>query len=109
MRAAVDRFGGLDILVNNAASTARGRSSTATLAFWDRMLAINLRAPFLLMQEAMRGDEARGGGAIVNIGSINAYCGEATLGPYSVSKGALMTLTRNAGYRIREHTSASTS
>jgi NAD(P)-dependent dehydrogenase (short-subunit alcohol dehydrogenase family) len=48
----------------------------------------------------------RGGGSIVNIGSVNAYIGEPKLGPYSVSKGGLMTLTRNAAsalgkYRIR--------
>jgi NAD(P)-dependent dehydrogenase (short-subunit alcohol dehydrogenase family) len=50
--------------------------------------------------------KARGGGAIVNIGSINAYVGLPNLGPYSVSKGGLMTMTRNAAlalsqYRIR--------
>ena len=50
--------------------------------------------------------KARGGGSIVNIGSVNAYIGEPKLGPYSVSKGGLMTLTRNAAstlsrYRIR--------
>jgi NAD(P)-dependent dehydrogenase (short-subunit alcohol dehydrogenase family) len=50
--------------------------------------------------------KARGGGAIVNIGSVNAYIGAPKLGPYSVSKGALMTMTRNAAsalkkYRIR--------
>jgi NAD(P)-dependent dehydrogenase (short-subunit alcohol dehydrogenase family) len=50
--------------------------------------------------------KTRGGGSIVNIGSINAYIGEPKLGPYSVSKGAMMTFTRNAAaalskYRIR--------
>jgi NAD(P)-dependent dehydrogenase (short-subunit alcohol dehydrogenase family) len=50
--------------------------------------------------------KARGGGSIVNIGSINAYIGEPKLGPYSVSKGGLMTMTKNAAaslsrYRIR--------
>src|SRR5688500_20201378 len=50
--------------------------------------------------------KTRGGGSIVNIGSVNAYIGEPKLGPYSVSKGGLMTMTRNAAstlnrYRIR--------
>ena len=89
-------FGGLDILVNNAASTSRSSIGTATTAFWDRMLAINLRAPFILMREALAVMKARGGGSIINIGSILAYVGEPKLGAYSVSKGALMTLTRNA-------------
>jgi NAD(P)-dependent dehydrogenase (short-subunit alcohol dehydrogenase family) len=99
----VERFGGLDILVNNAASTSRASIGTATTAFWDRMLAINLRAPFILMREALAVMKARGGGSIINIGSINAYCGMDTLGPYSVSKGALMTMTRNASVEFARH------
>ena len=89
-------FGGLDILVNNAASTSRGDLESSTVAFWDRMMAINLRAPFILMQEALPSMKARGGGSIINIGSINAYIGQHNLFAYSVSKGGLMTLTKNA-------------
>jgi NAD(P)-dependent dehydrogenase (short-subunit alcohol dehydrogenase family) len=103
VRGTVDRFGGLDILVNNAASTSRASIESATTAFWDRMLAINLRAPFILMREALAVMKARGGGSIINIGSINAYCGMDTLGPYSVSKGALMTMTRNASVGFARH------
>jgi NAD(P)-dependent dehydrogenase (short-subunit alcohol dehydrogenase family) len=103
VRLAVDRFGGLDILVNNAASTSRASIESATIAFWDRMMAINLRAPFILMQEALAAMKTRGGGAIVNIGSINANCGMETLGPYSVSKGGLQTMTRNAGTAFAKH------
>ena len=103
VRGAVDRFGGLDILVNNAASTSRASIESATTSFWDRMMAINLRAPFILMQEALTVMKARGRGSIVNIGSINAYCGMDTLGPYSVSKGALMTMTRNAAVGFARH------
>ena len=103
---AVKRFGGLDILVNNAASTARGSVESTTLEFWDRMMAINLRAPFLCMQAAVRHMKERQGGSIVNIGSVNAYVGHPNLHAYSVSKGGLMTLTKNAAaglgqYRIR--------
>ena len=106
VRTVIARHGGIDILVNNAASTARGSLEDATLEFWDAMMAVNLRAPFLCLQEAVRSMKTRGGGSIVNIGSINAYVGLANLGPYSVSKGGLMTLTKNAAgalnrYRIR--------
>ena len=59
-------------------------------------MAVNLRAPFILLQEAIAPMRARGGGSIVNIGSVLAYVGEPKLGAYSVSKGGLMTLTRNA-------------
>jgi NAD(P)-dependent dehydrogenase (short-subunit alcohol dehydrogenase family) len=103
VRTAVDRFGGLDILVNNAGIYTRASVETATVAFWDRMMAINLRAPFILLQAAIAPMRARGGGSIVNIGSINAYAGMATLGPYSVSKGGLMTLTRNAAQTLSPH------
>jgi NAD(P)-dependent dehydrogenase (short-subunit alcohol dehydrogenase family) len=103
---AVDRFGGLDILVNNAALTTRGDVEHMTLDLVDAMLAVNLRAPMLLTQAAVPHLRARGGGAVVNIGSVNAYVGEPKLCPYSVSKGGLMTFTRNAAsylnrYRIR--------
>jgi NAD(P)-dependent dehydrogenase (short-subunit alcohol dehydrogenase family) len=106
MRHAVDRFGGLDILVNNAADITRGTIESVPLATWDRILAVNLRAPFILLQAAIPHLRQRGGGAVVNVGSINAYIGEPKLCPYSVSKGGLMTLTKNAAaflnqYRIR--------
>ena len=96
IRFVVRRFGGLDILVNNAADTGRGDLEHTPVARWDAIMAVNVRAPFILLQEAIAPMRARGGGSIVNIGSILAYVGEPKLGAYSVSKGALMTLTRNA-------------
>lgn len=102
----VERFGGLDILVNNAALTTRGDIEHVPLHTVDSIFAVNLRAPLLLIQAAIPHLKARGGGAIVNIGSVNAYIGEPKLCPYSVSKGGLMTLTKNTAaylnrYRIR--------
>lgn len=106
VRDVVARRGGIDILVNNAATVARASLEEATVEQWDTILAINLRAPFLCLQEAVQSMKTRGGGSIVNIGSINAYVGLPQLGPYSVSKGGLMTMTKNAAmalgrYRIR--------
>jgi len=100
---AVERYGGVDVLVNNAASTARGSLEESTLEFWDRMMAVNLRAPFLCLQEAVKSMKTRGGGSIINIGSVNAYVGLPNLGPYSVSKGGLMTMTRNAAVLFNSH------
>jgi NAD(P)-dependent dehydrogenase (short-subunit alcohol dehydrogenase family) len=102
----IDRFGALDILVNNAALTTRGDIEHVTLDVIDSIFAVNLRAPLLLTQAAVPHLKTRGGGSIVNIGSVNAYIGEPKLCPYSVSKGGLMTLTRNTAsylnrYRIR--------
>ncbi len=106
IRFAVERFGGLDILVNNAGDTGRGDLEHIPVARWDAIMAVNLRAPFILLQESIRHMKARGGGSVINIGSILAYVGEPKLGAYSVSKGGLMTLTKNAAsllspYRIR--------
>jgi NAD(P)-dependent dehydrogenase (short-subunit alcohol dehydrogenase family) len=106
VRTVVERHGGLDILVNNAAITLRASLEDSSVEFWDMMMTVNLRAPFICLQEAVKSMKTRGGGSIVNIGSINAYVGLSNLGPYSVSKGGLMTMTRNAAaalgkYRIR--------
>jgi len=103
VRFAIDHCGGIDVVVNNAASTARASLEDAPVELWDTIMHVNLRAPFLLLQEAAKSMKARGGGSIVNIGSINAYIGEPKLGPYSVSKGGLMTLTRNAAAALGPH------
>ena len=106
VRTAIAWRGGLDVLVNNAGMTDRAYLEDAPLELWEDIMAVNLRAPFLCLQEAVKSMKTRGGGSIVNIGSTNAYVGAPKLGPYSVSKGGLMTLTRNAAaalnrYRIR--------
>ena len=93
-------FGGLDILVNNAADTSRGDVRTTTVEDWDRIHAITLRAPFFLLQAAVPHMERRGGGAVLNVGSINAYIGEPKLTAYSSAKGGLMTLTRNVAAQL---------
>jgi NAD(P)-dependent dehydrogenase (short-subunit alcohol dehydrogenase family) len=88
-------YGRIDGLVNNAAAITRGGIDQTDLATFDRTIAINLRAPFLLIQAALPHFRQQGGGRVVNIGSINAYCGEANQFAYSISKGGLMTMTRN--------------
>jgi NAD(P)-dependent dehydrogenase (short-subunit alcohol dehydrogenase family) len=103
---AAETFGGLDILVNNAALTTRGDIEHVSLEVVDSVLSVNLRAPLLLTQAAIPHFRARGGGSVVNIGSVNAYIGEPKLCVYSVSKGGLMTLTKNCAaylnrYKIR--------
>jgi NAD(P)-dependent dehydrogenase (short-subunit alcohol dehydrogenase family) len=87
-------FGRLDGLVNNAASTARNYLQQTDAAFFDRMMATNVRAPLLLIRAAYQ-HLKQSQGCVLNIGSINAYCGEGNLVAYSISKGALMTLSRN--------------
>jgi NAD(P)-dependent dehydrogenase (short-subunit alcohol dehydrogenase family) len=94
--AAIRAFGKLDALVNNAASVRRSNLSNTDRALFDTMIAVNLRAPLLLIQAAMP-HLKQTGGCVLNIGSLNGYCGEANLLAYSISKGGLMTLSRNLG------------
>ena len=107
--ATVARFGGLDAVVNNAASVARSNLETTDAAFFDRMIGINLRAPMLIIKAAADEFRRRGGGTVVNIGSIHALAGGANLLAYSISKGGLATMTRNlanalatAGVRVNQ-------
>ena len=93
--AAVSRYGGLHILVNNAAVMTRSDLETTDAATFDRTIAINLRAPLLLSRAALPYLRRAGGGVILNIGSVNGYCGEYNQLAYAVSKGGLMTLSRN--------------
>jgi len=91
----ITRFGRIDCLVNNAATTSRGSLENTDAQAFDRIIAINLRAPFLLIQAALPFFRKQGTGRVLNVGSVNAYCGEKNLLAYSISKGGLMTLTRN--------------
>lgn len=95
--AALARFGRIDGLVNAAALTTRAGFPDATPDQWDALFAVNARAPFFLMQGAIRDMRRRGApGSIVNILSVNAHCGIPELSVYSATKGALLTLTKNA-------------
>lgn len=93
---AIDAFGGIDALVNNAATIPRATIHETDAELFDRTMAINARAPLLLVKAAVDTLSANQG-VVVNIGSINAYCGEANLLVYSMSKGALLTMTRSLG------------
>jgi NAD(P)-dependent dehydrogenase (short-subunit alcohol dehydrogenase family) len=95
--AALARFGRIDGLVNAAGDTSRAAVTDGTMDLWDRLMTINARAPFFLMQAAIADMLARKSpGTIVNIQSINAHCGLPELAIYSASKSALSTLTKNA-------------
>lgn len=94
VQATVQRFGRLDGVVNNAALTTRSNLATTDTAMFDTMMAVNLRAPMLIVRAAVDHLKASRG-VILNIGSWNAYCGEPDLLAYSMSKGGLMTMSRN--------------
>ena len=94
-------FGRVDILVNVAALTDRGTILNTTPELFDRMFAVNVRAPFFLMQDAakiMRREKIAG--AIINILSMSGHGGQPFISAYSGSKGALATLTRNVAFSL---------
>lgn len=93
---AVKSFGKLDAIVNNAAIVASSNIHTTDSEFLQRIFQVNTVAPFLLIKAALA-QLTLNKGCVLNIGSVNAYSGEPNLLAYSVSKGALMTLTRNLG------------
>ncbi len=90
--------GRIDGLVNAAGLTTRGGARDGTLAVWEELFAVNARAPFFLVQGALADMVPRRAGAIVNILSMNAHCGTPELAIYAATKGALMTLTKNAAH-----------
>jgi NAD(P)-dependent dehydrogenase (short-subunit alcohol dehydrogenase family) len=100
--AAVDeRFGIVHGLVNVAAETDRGSVWDTTAALIDRLMAVNVRAPMLLLQGAARIMKREGvAGSIVNIGSVASYGSEVFLFPYATSKSALHAMTRNAAFAL---------
>lgn len=94
-------FGRVDYLVNSAATSERGTILDSTPELFDRIVALNVRAPFFLMQGALSLMKEQGiEGSIVNIISMSSHGGQPFLSPYSMSKGALVTLTKNVAQSV---------
>lgn len=88
-------LGGIDILLNNAARDDRHTVAEVTPAYWDERMATNLRHLFFAAQAVVPGMRARGGGAIVNFGSISWHLGLPDLVLYQTAKAAIEGLTRS--------------
>lgn len=102
---AEEAFGRIDILVNCAAITDRGSIWDTTPELFDRMMEVNARAPFFLMQDAIKVMERTGtGGSIINISSVASHASFPFLCPYAASKGAINVLTKSVAYQVmRSH------
>jgi NAD(P)-dependent dehydrogenase (short-subunit alcohol dehydrogenase family) len=99
---ALRHFGRVDALVNAAGITDRGSISNADIATWDRLHAVNARAPFFLMQRFVNHLRTRGApGSVVNILSMHAHGGMASMAVYASTKAALAALTRNGAHAHR--------
>ncbi|MCK9543887.1 MAG: SDR family oxidoreductase [Novosphingobium sp.] len=101
---AVDRFGRLDILVNNAAKAAVSLIPDHSTEEWRRSTAVNLDSVFFASRAAIPHMRARGGGTIINIASISGMAGDGAYPSYCAQKGAVINLTRAmAVYHAREN------
>ncbi|MEN9931772.1 MAG: hypothetical protein RIS17_345 [Pseudomonadota bacterium] len=101
--ATVDRWGGLDGLVNNAGIAPKGDILTETPEQFERVIATNLTAAFHATQLAAPHLIAAGGGVIVNMSSVNALLTIPALLAYNVAKGGLNQLTRNTAIALAPH------
>jgi NAD(P)-dependent dehydrogenase (short-subunit alcohol dehydrogenase family) len=109
-RAVVDRavseFGKIDVLVNNAALFAPLQEQEFTdidVELWDRVMAVNVRGPFLMTKHVVPHMKERGYGKIINIGSGTAFRGIPWMLHYVTSKGAVVSFTRALSRELGEH------
>lgn len=101
-----DAFGGVDVLVNSAGIQTYGTAVDTDEAMWDRTLAVNLKGQFLAARHAIPLMRERGGGAIVNVASVQGLAAQRAVVAYAASKGGVLALTRamavdHAGEGIR--------
>jgi len=100
----VETYGGVDILVNNAATNPYyGTLENMDQGLFDKIMHINLKAPFLLANLCYPLMKKRGGGSIINIASVEGMKPSAGLGLYSVSKAALIMLTKSQAVEWGKH------
>ena len=102
----IERFGKIDILINNAALYAKlgpRNYDEWDVATWDRVMAINVRGPWLMVRHVAPQMIAQKSGKIVNIGSGTVYKGVPRMLPYVASKGAITAMTRSLSRELGQH------
>ena len=99
----MEQWGRVDVLVNNAGAFDGGPLDELTLDAWEKVMAVNLRGPFLCTRAAFRIMKAQGGGRIINIASISAQRVRLNSAPYSTSKHGLWGLTQVTALEGRPH------
>jgi NAD(P)-dependent dehydrogenase (short-subunit alcohol dehydrogenase family) len=99
----VDRFGRIDILVNNVAISDNKHIFDITEEEWDRVLAVTLKSQFLMGKYVGRQMADQGGGRIVNVGSTSGFMGRSRAIAYSAAKGGVANLTRAMAAQLAPH------
>ncbi len=97
----IAKYGRLNILINNAGVVAQGPLLETSLEDWDRLMAVNARAPFLLCKEAIPHIKAAGGGTIIQIVSVVGVKAYINQGTYTASKHALMGMSKVLAQEIK--------
>jgi NAD(P)-dependent dehydrogenase (short-subunit alcohol dehydrogenase family) len=93
--AALDRFGRVDVLMNNAGTWESGTVVTLDEAEWDRVIAINLKSVFMFSKRVIPLMIKQGGGSVINVASVAGLVGASDASAYTASKGAIVNLTRS--------------
>jgi NAD(P)-dependent dehydrogenase (short-subunit alcohol dehydrogenase family) len=102
--AVVERWGRIDILINNAAISDNKNILEITKEQWDAVIAVTLTGPFLMSQHAARQMAAQGtGGKIVNVGSTSGFFGRSRAVAYAAAKGGVVNLTRAMAVQLAPH------
>ena len=91
---AVKSFGGIDILVNNAADFTQKSVEQAEVSDWQKVLGVNVIGTALVSKHAIPHIKGRGGGSIVNLASMSAVIAQPDFATYNASKGAILTMTK---------------
>ncbi|RLP25252.1 SDR family oxidoreductase [Mesorhizobium sp. YM1C-6-2] len=93
--AGVDRFGGLDIIVNSAAVHPYGTATSTDFETWNKAMSVNVGSIYLTAHFGIPEMIKRGGGAIVNVSSVQGFACQQNVAAYATTKGAIHTLTRS--------------
>lgn len=96
-------WGGVDVLVNNAANDDRHDISEVTPEYWDNRMAVNLRHYFFCTQAVLPGMKAAGRGAVVNLGSISWHLALPDISLYQTAKAGIEGMTRSMARDLGEH------
>ncbi len=89
------RFGRIDVLFNNAGTTRPGDVVSVSIEDWDMVLDVNLRGTFLVSRAVIPHILAQGGGAVINMGSVDGLAGDSKMAAYNAAKAAVVNLTRS--------------